>query len=57
MGRNNGRTTGRNNGRTTEMNLADAAGAAIDVIQVDSLDGVHNDSLGLHGDDLCQHIL
>lgn len=39
------------------MNLADAAGAAIDVIQVDSLDGVHNDSLGLHGDDLCQHIL
>ena len=37
--------------------LTNAPSTAADIIQVDSLDGIHNDSPRLHGDDFSQHVL
>ena len=48
--------TGSTMGQATS-HLADTAGATVNVIKIHSLDGIHNDSSGSHGQNLCQHIL
>lgn len=45
----NGRVKGRTTGSISLSHLADTAGAAINIIKIHSLDGVHNDSSGSHG--------